>query len=63
MAKLIPGENDLATLFPEIAAEWHPTKNGELSPNDVQMDQIKKFGGSAKIIRNILGRVESMGGH
>ena len=28
-AKLIPGVNDLATLFPEIAKEWHPIKNGE----------------------------------
>ncbi len=27
--------NSLATRFPEIATEWHPTKNGELTPNDV----------------------------
>ena len=25
--------NSLAALFPEIAAEWHPTKNGELTPD------------------------------
>ncbi|WP_279106656.1 zinc-ribbon domain-containing protein [Gordonia paraffinivorans] len=24
----IPGETDLATRFPDLAAEWHPTKNG-----------------------------------
>ena len=32
---LVPGVTDLATTFPEIAAEWHPTKNGELTPQDV----------------------------
>lgn len=31
----LPGENDLETLFPAIAAEWHPTKNGALKPRDV----------------------------
>ena len=29
---VVPGENDLATLFPEIAAQWHPTLNGPLTP-------------------------------
>jgi len=29
---IIPGENDLASQYPDIAAQWHPTKNGELSP-------------------------------
>lgn len=29
----IPGETDLATTNPEIAAEWHPIKNGVLLPN------------------------------
>ncbi len=28
----IPGENDLAALYPALAAEWHPTKNGTLLP-------------------------------
>ena len=28
--KVVPGENDFASAFPDIAAEWHPTKNGEL---------------------------------
>lgn len=31
----IPGETDLQTRFPEIAAEWHPTKNGDLTPGTV----------------------------
>lgn len=26
-------ENSLATKYPEIAKEWHPTKNGELTPS------------------------------
>ena len=29
------GFNDLRTQFPEIAAQWHPTKNGDLLPNAV----------------------------
>ena len=32
--KAIAGENDLATLHPEIAAEWHPTLNGERLPSE-----------------------------
>ena len=30
MAKLIVGQNDLATVNPNLAAEWHPSKNGSL---------------------------------
>ena len=30
---ILPGYNDLATNFPAIAAEWHPTKNGDLTPD------------------------------
>lgn len=29
------GVNDLATTHPEIAAQWHPARNGDLSPSDV----------------------------
>ena len=28
----IPGFNDLATTEPALAAQWHPTKNGALTP-------------------------------
>ena len=31
---LVPGENDLCTLYPDLAKEWHPTKNGDLKPED-----------------------------
>ena len=27
--------NNLAVQFPQIAKEWHPTKNGDLTPKDV----------------------------
>ena len=33
--KVMPGENDLATRFPEIAAQWHPDRNGALTPREV----------------------------
>ena len=32
---VVPGINDLATTHPEIAKEWHPTKNGDLTPQKV----------------------------
>jgi G:T-mismatch repair DNA endonuclease (very short patch repair protein) len=32
---VLAGFNDLATTQPEIAAQWHPTKNGDLTPQDV----------------------------
>ena len=30
--KVLPGFNDLTTTHPELAKQWHPTKNGELQP-------------------------------
>lgn len=30
--RLQPGVNDFATRFPDIAAQWHPTKNGAFQP-------------------------------
>lgn len=33
--KVIAGENDLASQFPEIAKQWHPEKNGALTPQQV----------------------------
>ena len=32
---VVPGINDLATTHPKLAAEWHPTLNGDLKPTDV----------------------------
>jgi len=33
--KRVNSENCLATLNPKLASEWHPTKNGDLTPYDV----------------------------
>ena len=41
-AKAIIGINDLATTHPEIAKEWHPTKNGILQPNDIKAGSPKR---------------------
>ncbi|WP_270548851.1 zinc-ribbon domain-containing protein [Bifidobacterium bifidum] len=35
MGRLTRGVNDLATVHPELAKQWHPTKNGGLAPSDV----------------------------
>lgn len=32
---IVPGENDMASQFPELAREWHPEKNGALLPSQV----------------------------
>ena len=34
-SKVWSGYNDLQTVYPEIAAQWHPTKNGDLTPDKV----------------------------
>ena len=34
--------NSLATTHPEIAKQWHPTKNGDLTPYDVTFGSAKK---------------------
>ena len=33
--RVITRENDLRTLYPEIANQWHPVKNGPLRPEEV----------------------------
>ena len=33
--KVLTGYNDLQTKYPDIAKEWHPTKNQELKPTEV----------------------------
>lgn len=33
--KVLSGFNDLVTIHPTTAIEWHPTKNGTLTPQDV----------------------------
>ena len=31
----VSSSNSLASLYPEIAAQWHPTRNGDLTPADI----------------------------
>ena len=40
--KILKGFNDLATVHPELAKEWHPTKNGDLKPENVHMCSHQK---------------------
>lgn len=36
------GINDLQTADPELAKEWHPVKNGDLTPNQISRGSSKK---------------------
>ena len=40
--RALPGFNDLATVCPDIAAQWHPTLNGGLTPEMVTAGSRKK---------------------
>ena len=39
---VLSGFNDLKTKFPEIADEWHPSLNGDLSPTQITAHNDKK---------------------
>ena len=39
---VVSGENDLQTLFPCLAAEWHPQKNSPLTPSEISAGSGKK---------------------
>jgi len=41
--KVLSGFNDLQTLNPELASDWHPTLNGEVKPSGVAPNSNKKF--------------------
>ena len=41
--QILTGFNDLATLKPELAKEWHPTKNGGVSPTTIALNSHKKY--------------------
>lgn len=38
----VAGKNDLATTHPDLTKEWHPTKNGKLTPQQVLAGSRKK---------------------
>ena len=40
--KILKGFNDLETSHPILAKQWHPTKNGELTPNQVMASRKQK---------------------
>ncbi len=40
--RVLTGFNDLSTKLPAIASEWHPTRNGDLAPEQVTMSNGKK---------------------
>ena len=40
--KVLPGFNDLATVEPEVARQWHPTLNGTLTPDMVPLGAHRK---------------------
>ena len=37
------GINDLASQYPDLAAQWHPTKNGALTPQQVTSSSARKI--------------------
>jgi hypothetical protein len=39
---IVSDNNRLSILYPEIASEWHPTKNGDLTPDDVSYGRENK---------------------
>ena len=39
---VIPGENDLGTVAPLLAKQWHPTKNGPLGPEQVSGGSVRR---------------------
>lgn len=40
--KVLPGENDLVSRYPEVAKEWHPLKNGSLTPDHVTANSSRR---------------------
>jgi hypothetical protein len=46
--KMVCKDNSLATKNPKLAKEWHPTKNGTLTPEDVTSSSGKKIWWSCK---------------
>lgn len=39
---VLPGFNDLASQFPELVAEWHSVRNGDLRPDSVVSGSAKR---------------------
>lgn len=41
--KISKGYNDLESLYPQLAKEWHPTKNGTLLPTEISVGSNKRI--------------------
>lgn len=41
--RVVSGDNDMATTHPELAKEWHPTKNGTLVPERIVAGTSKRI--------------------
>lgn len=41
--QMVGRDNNLKFLYPEIAKEWHPIKNGKIQPEDIVSGSNKKF--------------------
>ena len=48
---LSPGENDLAFTHPDLALQWHPVKNGDLTPQNVMAGTLRKVWWKVLLIR------------
>ena len=54
-AELFPGlqsSKKYLSDYPLLVLEWHPTKNGGLTPDDYQHKSGKKFGGNVNMVMN-----------
>ena len=40
--RVLQGFNDLATILPQVAAQWHPTLNEGMTPEDVTCGSAKR---------------------
>lgn len=55
----VKGVNDLQTLFPELAKEWHPTQNGNLKPTDVKAYTNKRVWWKCELGHEWFAMIES----
>ena len=44
----LPSDKKYVSDYPELVAEWHPTKNGDKHPDDYSYGSHKKYGGNVR---------------
>ena len=52
MEQFTEKEKSFADRYPDLAAEWHPTKNGELTPSNISSGSSKKVCGFVAKVMN-----------